>query len=188
MPRDEARSTPPRAGPLSFLAPESRKTFDLNHALKVTLVDLVTVFVWCRLWLGLLPGHTSRGLSEGGNPRGRVPALPYVRSQQPAPLYPLHAAGRSLREESGRGNVDSSAKPEEHTLESSGRIVLECGCGERLMLLGLEVDWRSEQRIEFECSCGNGLTFSDRLNEDVLEFRRLMRGTLKSRAVDVGDL
>jgi hypothetical protein len=90
--------------------------------------------------------------------------------------------------ESGRGNVDSSAKPEEHTLESSGRIVLECGCGERLMLLGLEVDWRSEQRMEFECSCGNGLTFSDRLNEDVLEFRRLMRGTLKSRAVDVGDL
>ena len=56
------------------------------------------------------------------------------------------------------------------------------------MLLGLEVDWRSEQRMEFECSCGNGLTFSDRLNEDVLEFRRLMRGTLKSRAVDVGDL
>jgi hypothetical protein len=84
--------------------------------------------------------------------------------------------------------VDSSAKPEEHTLEYSGRIVLECGCGERLILLGLEVDWRSEQRMEFECSCGNGLTFSDRLNEDVLEFRRLMRGTLKSRAIDLGDL
>ncbi len=84
--------------------------------------------------------------------------------------------------------MDSSAKPEEHSLESSGRIVLECGCGERLILLGLEEDWRSEQRMEFERSCGKGLTFSDRLNEDVLEFRRLMRGTLKSRAVDAGGL
>ena len=90
--------------------------------------------------------------------------------------YPLHAAGISLREGSGRGNVDSSAKPEEHALESSGRIILECGCGERLVLLGLEEDWRSEQRMEFECSCGKGLTFSDRLNEDVLAFRLLTRG------------
>ena len=85
--------------------------------------------------------------------------------------------------------MDSSAKPEEHAIESSGRIILECGCGERLVLLGLEEDWRSEQRMEFECSCGKGLTLSvNRLNEDVLEFRRLMRGTLKSRAVDVGGL
>ena len=42
--------------------------------------------------------------------------------------------------------------------------------------------------MEFECSCGKGLTFSDRLNEDVLEFRRLMRGAFKSRAVDVDGL
>jgi len=84
--------------------------------------------------------------------------------------------------------VDSSVEPEEHALESSGRTILECSCGERLILLGLEEDWRSEQRIEFECSCGKGLTFSDRLNEDVLEFRRLMRGAAKSRAVDAGGL
>jgi hypothetical protein len=75
---------------------------------------------------------------------------------------------------------------EERTLESSGRIVFECSCGERLILLGLEEDWHSEQRTEFECSCGRGLTLSDRLNEEVLEFRRLLRGTLKSRAVDSG--
>ena len=84
--------------------------------------------------------------------------------------------------------MDSSVEPEEHTLESSGRIILECGCGERLILLGLEEDWRSEQRTEFECSCGKGLTLSDRLNEDILEFRRLMRGALKSQAVDIGGL
>jgi hypothetical protein len=80
--------------------------------------------------------------------------------------------------------VDNSVEREQYTLESSGRIILECGCGERLILLGLEEDWRSEQRTEFECSCGKGLTLSDRLNEDVLEFRRLMRGAFKSQAVD----
>ena len=76
--------------------------------------------------------------------------------------------------------MDSSVEREEHTLESSERIILECGCGERLILLGLEEDWRSEQRTEFECSCGKGLNLSERLNEDVLEFRRLMRGASKS--------
>ena len=85
--------------------------------------------------------------------------------------------------------MDSSVEPEEHALESSGRTILECSCGERLVLLGLEEDWRSEQRTEFECSCGKGLTPSiNRPNEDVLEFRRLMRGAAKSRAVDAGGL
>jgi hypothetical protein len=64
----------------------------------------------------------------------------------------------------------------EKTVECSARIILECGCGERLILLGLEEDWRSEQRTDFECSCGNGLTLSNRLNEDVLAFRQLIRG------------
>ena len=72
-------------------------------------------------------------------------------------------------------HVDSSVKPEGYTLEFLGRIILGCGCGEKLILLGLEEDWRSEQRTEFECSCGKGLTLSDRLNADVL-FRRVMRG------------
>jgi len=64
----------------------------------------------------------------------------------------------------------------DQTVECSARIILECGCGERLILLGLEEDWRSEQRTDFECSCGTGLTLSNRLNEDVLAFRQLMRG------------
>ena len=41
----------------------------------------------------------------------------------------------------------------------SGCIGLECdGCGERLVLLGREEDWRSEGRTEFECECGVKLT------------------------------
>jgi hypothetical protein len=33
MPRDEARSTPPRAGPLLFLALQRRNTLNLNHGI-----------------------------------------------------------------------------------------------------------------------------------------------------------
>lgn len=66
------------------------------------------------------------------------------------------------------------------TVECSARIVLECGCGERLILLGLEEDWRTEERTDFECDCGQPLTLADRLNEDVLEFKRLMRGAFKA--------
>ena len=67
----------------------------------------------------------------------------------------------------------------DNTVECSGRTVLECGCGERLILLGLEQDWRSEERTDFECECGQVLTLANRLNEEVLEFRRLMRGAFK---------
>ncbi len=69
-----------------------------------------------------------------------------------------------------------SSEPDK-TVPCSARIILDCGCGERLILLGLEEDWRSEHRTEFECSCGMGLTLSvNRLNEDVLAFRPLTRG------------
>ena len=47
----------------------------------------------------------------------------------------------------------------------SERIVLECECGERLILLGLEDDWYSELRTTFECECGEELTLVDRLDE-----------------------
>ena len=65
------------------------------------------------------------------------------------------------------------------SVECSGRLILECGCSERLILLGLKEDWLSEQRTKFECGCGQILTLADRLNEEVLEFRRLMRGAFK---------
>lgn len=48
---------------------------------------------------------------------------------------------------------------------SSERLVLECQCGERLVLLGLEEDWYSEGRTSFECECGQKLTLADRLDE-----------------------
>ena len=66
---------------------------------------------------------------------------------------------------------------QDRTVECSGRITLECGCGERLVVVGLEEDWRSGQQTDFECSCGRGLVLSDRLREEVFEFGSLMRGT-----------
>lgn len=74
---------------------------------------------------------------------------------------------------------EESASESDRTVECSARIVLECGCGERLILLGLEEDWHLEERKDFECSCGKGLTLSNRLNEDVLAFRQLMKGAFK---------
>ena len=50
----------------------------------------------------------------------------------------------------------------------------------------LEEDRRSEERTEFKCSCGENLTLSNRLNEDVLKFKRIMRGALRSQVVDAG--
>ncbi len=40
-------------------------------------------------------------------------------------------------------------------VESSGQIVLGCGCGERIVLFGREEDWRGEGRLTFRCAgCG----------------------------------
>lgn len=50
----------------------------------------------------------------------------------------------------------------------SERIILECACGERLVLLGLEEDWYSELRTLFECECGEKLSLADRLDEEGL--------------------
>jgi hypothetical protein len=60
-------------------------------------------------------------------------------------------------------------------VEWSDRIILECSCGERRILLGLEKDWLAEERTAFRCRCGEILSLADRVDEDVLEFRRLMR-------------
>jgi hypothetical protein len=58
----------------------------------------------------------------------------------------------------------------------SERIVLECECGERLVLLGPEEDWRSEQRTVFACECGERLTFAERIDEEALAVLGLLRG------------
>ena len=49
----------------------------------------------------------------------------------------------------------------ERSVGCSKRIVLGCGCGERLILFGLEENWLSERTV-FECECGEGLTLADR--------------------------
>jgi hypothetical protein len=50
---------------------------------------------------------------------------------------------------------------------SSGQIVLECKCGEKLVLLGSEDDWRSRHAI-FKCECGQNLTLDHRVDEEAL--------------------
>jgi hypothetical protein len=56
----------------------------------------------------------------------------------------------------------------------SERIILECKCGERLILLGFEDDWNSEGHTAFECECGEELTLADRLDEKAVGFRALL--------------
>ncbi len=59
------------------------------------------------------------------------------------------------------------SEPEpERFVPCSERVVLECGCGERLVLLGLEEDWYSEGRTAFECECGRRITLADRVDEE----------------------
>jgi hypothetical protein len=57
----------------------------------------------------------------------------------------------------------------------SEHIILECRCGERLVLLGFESDWRREGHTTFECECGEELTLADRIDEDVVSFNVLLR-------------
>ena len=68
---------------------------------------------------------------------------------------------------------DDSENSERFVL-CSERIILECNCGERLILLGLEEDWQSE-RTDFGCECGEKLTFADRANEEAFAIRRLLQ-------------
>jgi hypothetical protein len=57
----------------------------------------------------------------------------------------------------------------------SERIILECRCGERLVLLGFEDDWRSEGHTTFGYECGQELTLADRLDEEAAGFKVLLR-------------
>jgi hypothetical protein len=49
----------------------------------------------------------------------------------------------------------------------SKHIILECECGERLVLFGFEDDWRSRRAI-FKCECGQKLTLDDRSEKETL--------------------
>ena len=51
-------------------------------------------------------------------------------------------------------------------VETSGRVVLGCGCGERIVLLGREGDWRGEGRLSFPCAgCGGEVGLGERAEE-----------------------
>jgi hypothetical protein len=61
----------------------------------------------------------------------------------------------------------------------SERIVLECVCGERLILLGLEEDWLS-QKSAFECACGVQLTLTNRIDKPSVDIRQLLNSSIKA--------
>ena len=70
----------------------------------------------------------------------------------------------------------------EHSVEASGWIVLECsGCGEELLLLGLEEDWSKEHRDAFECACGKTVTLADRVDGTAYAIKTLLKGSIKAR-------
>ena len=53
----------------------------------------------------------------------------------------------------------------EPSIEYSERIILECKCGERAVLLGQEDDWYREKRLTFACECGERLSLANRINK-----------------------
>jgi predicted SprT family Zn-dependent metalloprotease len=54
------------------------------------------------------------------------------------------------------------APPLESFVDCSTSIVIDCRCGEKLLLLGRESDWGSEGRTAFECGgCGKKLSLKD---------------------------
>ena len=78
----------------------------------------------------------------------------------------------------------SSEPRRERFVTSSGRIILECNCGERLILLGHEDDWRSEPTV-FRCECGQSLTLAgNRLVEGALGLEKLL-GSFREEGPDL---
>ena len=63
----------------------------------------------------------------------------------------------------------------------SERIVLGCGCGERLILLGLKEAWRSEKPF-LEWECGARLPLADRIEEEAANIKRLLSGSIRAPA------
>jgi hypothetical protein len=56
----------------------------------------------------------------------------------------------------------------EYIVTSSKCIVLECPCGEKVILLGYESDWEWEVRTVFGCSgCGKKLFLNDVVSKRV---------------------
>jgi hypothetical protein len=71
------------------------------------------------------------------------------------------------------GNLQEG-QVEEHFIDCLERIVLDCLCGEKLILLGKEGDWRSRNAI-FGCYRGQHLTLDNRIDEEALKIKELVR-------------
>lgn len=80
---------------------------------------------------------------------------------------------------------ESAQEPERFVLYSE-RMVLECPCGERIIVLGHEDDWYVEGCSLFECGCGRMVAFPPRaggggpscaevFDEAALELRELLK-------------
>jgi hypothetical protein len=121
------------------------------------------------------------GLEEGGSLGGQGSVEWSFRRHSPlSRRVSIKSQGLSRAYKMG-GDLQQPISESDNTVECSGRMTLECGCGERLILLGLKEDWLSEQRTNFECLCGLSLTLADRLDEDIVqEFKQIMEGALKS--------
>jgi hypothetical protein len=93
----------------------------------------------------------------------------------------LHPPQYETRGKEQQGQKVMKMKVSERTIETSGRIVLECsGCGELVFLLGHEGDWSSEHRNAFECSgCGKRLTLADRGGRKPYRIRTLLRRSIR---------
>jgi len=70
---------------------------------------------------------------------------------------------------------------EEHWIEASGHIVLECGgCGEHLFLLGREEDWPKEHRDAFDCrGCGKTVTLAHRTDGTAYTLKSLLQRSIR---------
>jgi hypothetical protein len=59
-------------------------------------------------------------------------------------------------------HVSVAPPPLESFVDCSTSIVIDCRCGEKLLLLGRESDWGSEGRTALECGgCENKLSLKD---------------------------
>ncbi len=67
-----------------------------------------------------------------------------------------------------------SQSPSEHFVTLSKSNVFDCRCGEKLILLGREADWRKEGHTVFTCSgCGKKLSLADSSRRRLLRIIRV---------------
>jgi hypothetical protein len=74
---------------------------------------------------------------------------------------------------------------EERFVECLERMPLKCGCGETLILLGLEEDWNLEGRTDFECGHSRGKYPSRHTTSRPRTPMRIANQTVASRTTNV---